>query len=94
MDRRAEQRSLDDRPSLERPRERVALEAVEPRPQPDVHRRRVLRLDTPDPPERLRQRVPGALEQQLAGEQRPVELLLAEGALGLGHRQALTETLR
>ena len=65
-----------------------------PRPQSDVHRRRILRLDTPDPLQRLRQRVPGAAEQQLPGEQSAVQLSLGEGALGLGHSQASTETLR
>src|SRR5215211_2733246 len=53
---------------------RAALEAGEPRPQSDVHRRRVLRLDAGDPLERRRQRQLAALEQQLAREQRAVEL--------------------
>ena len=49
VDGRAEQRSLGDRPPLQRPRQRSALEAGKPRPQPDVHRGRVLGLDAADP---------------------------------------------
>jgi hypothetical protein len=69
MDREAHQRALDDGAPLERAIERVALEPVEPRPQSDVHRRRVLRLDAADPLERLRQAVSLALEEELAREQ-------------------------
>ena len=59
--------------------------ALHPGEQADVHRRRVLRLDPADPLERLRQRAGERLEQALAGEQRPVQLALAEDALGGGH---------
>ena len=57
----------------------VALEALEPRPEPDVHRGRVLRLDPADPVEGLRDWRPRALEQQLAREQGTVQLALGEG---------------
>jgi hypothetical protein len=81
VDRRAHERSLHDLAPLERARERISLEAGDARPQPDVHRRRVLRLECPHPLERLRQGELLALEQQLAGEQRPVQRPLAEEIL-------------
>ena len=58
-----------------------AREPVEPRPQPDVHRRRVLRLDPADALERARDRHPAPLEQQLPREQGPVQLTLGEDSL-------------
>ena len=67
--------------ALEQAREVVALEAREARPQPDVHRRRVLRLQAAHALEHARRCEVAALEQQLAGEQRPVEVALAEDAL-------------
>ena len=84
VDRRAHERRLDDRPALERPREIVAAEALEARPQPDVRVRRVLILDPADPLERARDRYAHALEQELASEQRSVQLALREHAVGHG----------
>ncbi len=66
------------RPTLERARESVALEALEARPQADVRIRRVLILDAADPLERTRDREARPLEQELAREQRPVQLALRE----------------
>ena len=53
VDRRAHQRALHDLPALERAGEGGALEALEPRPQADVHRRRVLGLDAADALQRV-----------------------------------------
>ena len=78
VDRGPHQRRLDDRPPLERARECVALEPVQPRPQADVHRGRVLRLDPADPLERPRDRRPRPLQQVLAGEEGPVQVALRE----------------
>ena len=86
MDRHAHQRGLDDRAALEGARELVALEARQARPQPDVHGRRVLRLQAADPLQRPGQRVAAALQQQLTREHGAVELALAENAFGAdGH---------
>ncbi len=81
VDRDAHERRLDDRAPLERPRQLVALKpATYPRPQADVHRRRVLRLDRADRMENLADRavLPERLEQALACEHRAVELALGE----------------
>jgi len=74
----AQQRRLHDGALLERRGQRIALEVLQARPQADVHRRRVLRLDASDLLERPRQRHDGALEQPLASQQCAVELPLAE----------------
>ncbi len=81
VDRGAEQRRLDDRAPLESTRQRRPLEPVQPAPEADVHRRRVLRLDAADPLERSWDRRPTALEQQLPREQGSVQLKLREDAL-------------
>ena len=82
VNRLAHERGLDHGASLERSREIVAAEALETRPEPDVAVRRVLVLDPTDSLERARNRQPGALEQELAREQRPVQLSLRERPLG------------
>lgn len=84
MDRHSHERPLNNRPFLQRAREVVALEALKPRPEADVHRRRVLRLQTGDALKRLGKRRSSPLEEELAGEQRAVE-----GALCQGGRQAV-----
>jgi hypothetical protein len=53
---------------------------LQARPQPDVHRWRVLRLQRAHALERPRDRRAPAFEQELAREQRAVELALAERA--------------
>ena len=88
VDRRAHQRPLHDAAALQRARQRVALEALQPRPQPDVHRRRVLRLQAAHALERPRDRERRALEQHLAGEQRAVELALGQDARLTARRRA------
>jgi hypothetical protein len=90
VDRHPHERRLDDRPSLERARKGVALEAVEPRPQPDVHRRRVLRLQPTDALQGTGQRHAQPLEQQLARQQGAVELAPGERAGGQGRNRYAT----
>jgi hypothetical protein len=63
------------------PLEALAAEALESAPQPDVGRRRPLRLQARDPLDRLHERQPGTPEPQLARERRPVQLALREDAL-------------
>jgi len=74
VDRRAHQRRLDDRPALERAGQRVTLQALHARPEPEVHRRRVLRLKAGNSLERSRNGQPRPIEQQLPGQQRAVQL--------------------
>jgi hypothetical protein len=78
VDRGPHQRRLNDLASLQRSRQRRALEALDARPEADVHRWRVLRLDAGELLERRGQRQVDSIEQPLAGEQRAVELLSAE----------------
>ena len=59
----------------------LELEPLQPRPEPDVAGGRVLRLEPADLLDRARERHPRALEQQLAREQRAVELARREDAL-------------
>ena len=93
MDRLAHQRPLDHASPPERPRQVVALEPLDGRPEPDVPVRRVLVLDPADPLEHPRDRQAHALEQQLPGEERPVQLPRRQDALGHGRRPCRT-TLR
>jgi hypothetical protein len=82
VDRRAHQGCLHDAPALQRPRQRVALQALDARPQPDVHRRRVLRLQATHSFQRARQRGPRPLEEKLAREQGAVQISCAQGSHG------------
>jgi hypothetical protein len=82
VDRDPHQRALDDLALLQGLRQRDGGEVPQPRPQPEVHRRRVLGLDTAQPLERVRRRSVRALQQQLPREQRPIELPPAERAHG------------
>ena len=81
VDRRAHERGLHDGAPLERACQVVAAKTFETRPEPDVRVRRVLVLDTADPFERSRDRHTSPLEQELAGEERAVQLALRESAL-------------
>ena len=58
----------------------VSLEPFEARPETDVRVRRVLILDASDPLERTRDRQAHALEEELAREERAVQLALRESA--------------
>ena len=78
MDRRPHHRGLDDAPALEPAGDGVALEPLDPRPEPDVHRRRVLRLEPAHPLEHARQRRAHALEQHLPREERAVQLAFCQ----------------
>ena len=84
MDRLAHQRPLDHAPPLERPRQVVALEPLDGRPEADVPVRRVLVLDPADPLEHPRDRQAHTLEEQLPGEERPVQLPRRQDSLGHG----------
>jgi hypothetical protein len=76
--RRAHQGALDDRAALQGAIQLYSLESLHPRPETDVHRRRILRLQRAHPVEDLRQRRRDALQQHLACEQGPVELPLGQ----------------
>jgi hypothetical protein len=93
VDRHAHERRLDDRAPLERARQRTALELRHPRPQPDVHRRRVLRLQAADSGDRLRDWGGRGLEQPLAREHRAVELARAEDALDHRDRRGAARSI-
>jgi len=89
MDCHAHERPLNDQSSLQRTIEVVALEALKPRPEADVHRRRVLRLQPGDLLKRFGQCRPRPREQQLAREQCTVKVALSQGGQGdNGHCQA------
>ncbi len=90
MDGRAHDRRLHDPAALEGSSEIVAFEAVHPRPQADVHRRRVLRLEPAHALEDPGDRRAGPLEQELAREQSAVELAPGQDSFpGGGHRTEL-----
>jgi hypothetical protein len=82
VDRVSHQRRLHEAAPLERAGQRVALEALQPRPEPDVRGGRVLRLEAADLLHGARQRQRLALEQELAGQQRAVQVASGEDALG------------
>jgi hypothetical protein len=69
-------------PSFERAREQVSLAAFEPRPEADVAGACVLRLKAAHPLESPRDRELHALEQELAREERAVQLPFREDTLG------------
>ena len=81
-----EQGRLDRPPVLEGPGQVVTAEVAQPRPQADVRRRGVLGLEAGDLLQRLGEGVAGALEEELAGQQGPVELAGGEHALGHGRQ--------
>jgi hypothetical protein len=72
----AHQRRLHQRAPLERARQRVALEALDARPETDVPGRGVLRLQAADLLDSAREPEEPPLEQQLPGEQRSVSARL------------------
>ena len=80
VDRAAHQGGLHHRPSFQRPRERAALEPLQARPRPDVAAGRVLRLEAADALDEPGQRAVEALQEPLAGEERPVQFALGEGS--------------
>ena len=82
VDRRAQQRALDDRAPLERPGERIPLEAGDAGPEPDVARRRVLVLQEAHPFQGPGDRDRGAFQQHLPCEQGAVELAFGQDPRG------------
>ena len=66
---------------LERSRERLALEAVDAGGERQVRRRRVLRLEPGDPLDGAGRGEGLSLEQELAREERPIELAPRQDAL-------------
>jgi hypothetical protein len=72
VDRRPHEGGLDHAPVLERRGEVPTAEVAQPGPQPDVARRRVLRLEAAHLLDRLGDRQLHPLEEQLSGEQRAV----------------------
>lgn len=79
MQRDSHERGLHDRPIGKRPVEVRGDEAGDPVPEGHVRRRRLLRLDRGDPPDRLidGDRLPS--EQQLAVERGTIELPEGQG---------------
>ena len=88
MDGRAHQRPLDDAAALERTGQLVALEAFDARPEADVHRRRVLRLNPADPVEGLGNGRLRAFEEQLPSQEGAVQLAFGEHTLAHGAKIA------
>jgi hypothetical protein len=80
VDRPAHERPLDDRAPLERAREVVAVEAFEARREADVRVGGVLVLDPAEALDRTRDANRRALDQELACEERPVQLTRGESA--------------
>src|SRR5262249_14294404 len=87
VDRGPHERPLHHPALLEGTVEVGALEALDPRPEPDVHRRRVLRLKGAHPLEHPRDREPDTVEQELSSEEPSVQAAGRERALG--HAQTL-----
>ena len=84
VDGRPHQRPLHDRSALESARQLLAAEVLEARPEPDVRVRRVLILDATHPLECAGNGQRRAFEEQLSGQQRPVQLPLREHAFAHG----------
>ena len=80
MERAAHHSCLDHTPVDERARELLLAEPLEARPERDVRRRRVLRLHRHEPRDRFHDGHPPPLEQQLAREQRAVQLAQRQDA--------------
>ena len=80
----AEEAPAHDRAALERARELLATEALDPRPEVDVRRLDALRVQRADAIERARDRQAGALEQQLPREQSAVQLAHGQDTLAHG----------
>ena len=82
VDRASHQRRLDGTPPFQGRGQSTARKAVQPRPQRNVCRRRVLRLKTRDALESAGQRAPIPLQQQLAGQKRSIERSGGEDRVG------------
>ncbi len=78
MQRRAKRTGLDDRAASEAVCQLLLAKAVEPRPERDVRRRRVLRLQCDEPLDGSDRRKSGTLDEQLPSEQRAIQLAQGE----------------
>ena len=78
VDRSSKRCALHDPPLFQGPGQVGPLEVPQPGEEADVTRRRVLRLQTSDLFQGLRQHQRGAFEQQLSSKQRPIELGLCK----------------
>ncbi len=74
VERRSQRTGLHDLPITERSCQLFLPEADHARPERDVRGRRVLSLQSDEPPDSVRRRDPLALAEELAVEKRPVEL--------------------
>ena len=90
VDGRALQRDPDRAPVGQRRAQLGRVEAVQPRPQPDVRVLRLLRLQADQVLDGVQRRSPDPAQQQLPVQQRPVERAVAEhGEIShAGHRRA------
>jgi hypothetical protein len=88
MQRARKQAAAHDSAPLERPRQVLPAEALDPRPEVDVGRLDALRVQRADALERPRDRQPRPLEQQLAREQRAIQLPDGQHPLGHGRTAA------
>jgi hypothetical protein len=92
MQRSAVQRHPDRAPRLDRPRERLGPEVLEPRPERDVRVPRHLRLHRDEALDRReRGRAPPA-QQELSREERAVQLAVRQHAGAWRHRPMLPDT--
>jgi hypothetical protein len=82
VDRAPHERRLDDPSLLQRDRQVIALERRQPGPEADVAGRGVLRLHAADLGDGALDGHRRTLEEQLPGEQRPVQVALREGPFG------------
>ena len=82
VDRRPQERGLDDLACFERARERRTFEAGQSRPQAHIARRGVLRLERPDLLDGLGQGQVRAFQQELASEGRAVQRLGRQDPVG------------
>ena len=90
----AEEAPAHDRAPLERARELLAAEALDPRPEVDVRRLDALRVQRADALERARDRQAGALEQELPREQRAVQLAHGQHTLAVTAGRRLSGSRR
>ena len=92
VERAALQQRFHEAAACERRCQLLPLESLEPRPERQIWARCRLRLEAAEPLDRLHRADGLPLEQQLAGEQRAVELAPSEDPFA-GHRLTLTADL-
>ena len=92
VERAALQQRLHEAAARERLRQLLPLESLEPSPEREIRARCRLRLKAAEPLDGLHRAAGPPLEQQLAGEQRAVQLAPSEDPFA-GHRVTLTADL-